>query len=169
MRLRVLAPVIAIVLGVTALAGCSSSKKNTTTETTAGGGGGGVTVPGGSSSSGTTVQVTVSDTKGLSGPMTLVVSPASVPAGDVTFQVKNTGTIDHEVVLLNESGAFDKLTVTSDTVSEKNNIGETGDPPLKPGESRSFTVKGLKAGSHILVCNIEKHYADGMRAQFTVQ
>ena len=48
----------------------------------------------------TTVNVTLSDTCGAAGPMTLTVSPATAPAGDVTFVVKNTGTIEHEAVVL---------------------------------------------------------------------
>ena len=32
--------------------------------------------------------------------MTLTLSPATAPAGDVTFVVKNTGTIVHEAVVL---------------------------------------------------------------------
>ena len=123
------------------------------------------------SSSGTTVNVVVGDTKGTDGPMTLTVSPASVPAGDVTFTVKNTGTIDHEMVVLKTDVAFDQLPVGKsepDKVDESANIGETGDPALKPGETRSFTIKAMEAGQYVLVCNIAKHYAMGMRAAFTV-
>ncbi len=153
-------------LAVMAIAGCggsSSSSSNTTT------GGGGVTVP--ASSSGTTVSVVVGDTKGTDGPMTLTASSSSVPAGDVTFTVKNTGTIDHEMVVLKTDTAFDQLPVGGtepDKVDESANIGETGDPALKPGETRSFTIKAMTAGKYVLVCNIAKHYAMGMRAPFTV-
>ena len=68
-----------------------------------------MTVP--ASSSGTTVNMVVGDTQGVNGPMTLTADPSSVPAGDVTFTVKNTGTIDHEVVVLKTDTAFDKLEV----------------------------------------------------------
>ena len=40
--------------------------------------------------------------------MTLTVSPATAPAGDVTFVVKNTGTIDHEAVVLKTNVPFNK-------------------------------------------------------------
>ncbi|HET9728596.1 MAG TPA: plastocyanin/azurin family copper-binding protein [Acidimicrobiia bacterium] len=147
----------------------SSSKGSSSTPTTTGGG---VTVPT-TASGATTVHVTVSDTKGLDGPMTLTADTSSVPAGDVTFTVKNTGTIDHEVVVLKTDTAFDKLKITTfdgepNRVDEGSSVGETGDPALKPGESRSFTLKGMKAGAYVLVCNIAKHYGLGMRAAFTV-
>ena len=85
--------------------------------------------------------------------MTLTVSPATAPAGDVTFVVKNTGTIEHEAVVLKTNIPYDKLPITyggdppvpvttgADKVSEDTNIGETGDPNLKPGDTRTFTIK----------------------------
>jgi uncharacterized cupredoxin-like copper-binding protein len=161
------------------MAACSSSSKSSSsTSTTAGNGG--VTVS--SAAGGTTVNIVVSDTKGLDGAMTMTVTPSTVPAGDVTFVVKNSGTIEHEAVVLklDPGQTWDKLPtdyagdppakVTSggDKVSEANNVGETGDPNLKPGDSRTFTIKNMTAGSYVIVCNIAKHYAMGMRAQFTV-
>ena len=155
-------------------AGCSSDKTtSSSTKTTAGG----VTVP---ATTGTTVQVTVGDTAGLNGPMTLVPSPAAVPAGDVTFAVKNTGTIDHEMIVLKIDTPYDKLPVVdggdppapvatgADKVDEGGSVGETGDPNVKAGETRTFTVKNMVAGKYVLVCNIAKHYGMGMRAAFTV-
>ena len=56
----------------------------------------------------------------------------------------------------------------ADKVDEANSVGETGDPNLKPGETRSFTVTGMTAGQYALVCNIAQHYGMGMRAGFTV-
>jgi len=174
-RMRLIPAVLAMVL-VVAVAGCSSSSK---TSTSSGGGGVSVTtaVP-----SGTVVHVTVSDTSGLSGPMTMTATPSTVPAGNVTFIVKNTGTIDHEAVVLQLAAGetWDKLpvvdagdppaTVTTgaDKVAETGNIGETGDPNLKPGTSRTFVIKNMKSGSYAIVCNIAQHYGMGMRAQFTV-
>jgi len=103
--------------------------------------------------------------------MTLVASPASGTSGDITFTVKNTGTIDHEVVVLKTDTAFDQLKVGEsepDKVDEATSVGEVGDPELKPGESRSLTVTGMAAGNYVLVCNIAKHYGLGMRAAFKV-
>jgi uncharacterized cupredoxin-like copper-binding protein len=153
-----------LALALLGVAGCGSS--SSTSNTTAGGGG--VTVP---SSPGATVDVVVSDAKGVDGPMTLTATPDSVPAGDVTFTVKNEGTIDHEVVVLKTDTAYDQLPVGGsepDRVDETNNVGETGEPDVKPGETRSFTLNAMTAGKYVLVCNIAKHYAMGMRAPFTV-
>ena len=127
----------------------------------------------------TTVNVTVGDTNG-GGPMTLTVSPPTAPAGDVTFVVKNNGTIVHEAVVLKTNIPFDKIpinnagdppapvTTGANKVSEDTNVGETGDPDLEPGGTRTFTIKNMTAGNYAIVCNIADHYGKGMRAAFTV-
>ncbi len=174
---------VALVGLVGALAGCGSNPS-----TTAGGNNleDGVKIPSASTTPGatgtsSTVQVTLSDAHGLAGPMSLVLSPSSVPAGDVTFVVKNTGTIDHEAVVLKTGVPFDKLPITyggdppvpvksgADKVNEDANIGETGDPNLKPGGTRTFTIKNMTPGGYAVVCNIAGHYGKGMRAPLTVR
>ncbi len=166
---------------VAALAGCAS-----TTSSSAGGARtleGGVKIPGAKSAAAATprtVGVTVSDVRGAGGPMSLAVSPSVVPAGDVTFVVKNTGTIEHEAVVLKTDSPYNRLPVTfggdppgpvksgANKVSEAANVGETGDPNLKPGGTRVFTIKAMAAGHYVVVCNLAGHYAAGMRAELTV-
>lgn len=168
---------IALAVGPLALGACSSSK-NTSSTTTTKAAAGRVTAP--SSPSGSTVNVVLGDAKGVNGQMTLVPTPASIPAGDITFVVKNAGTIDHEMIVLRTPTAFDRLPIVdagdppapvatgADKVDETANVGETGDPNIKPGESRTFTVKSVTAGPYVLLCNIAKHYGLGMRAAFVV-
>ena len=167
---------LALVGIVGVLAGCAS----TPSSSSAGANvlEGGVKIP--SSTASTTVQVTLSDTKGVGGPMTLTASPATAPAGDVTFVVKNTGTIDHEAVVLKTNDPYNKIPITdggdppapvtsgANKVSENTNIGETGDPNLKPGETRTFTIKNMTPGAYVIVCNLAGHYGAGMRAPLTV-
>jgi uncharacterized cupredoxin-like copper-binding protein len=56
----------------------------------------------------------------------------------------------------------------ADKIDETNSVGETGDPNLQPGETRTFTVPNMTAGQYALVCNVAQHYGMGMRAGFTV-
>jgi uncharacterized cupredoxin-like copper-binding protein len=179
-RRRIFAGIALIgLLGGTA--GCASTPSSTATGSNSLEGG--IKIPTSSPSTKvkvTTVHVTLGDTNGLGGPMTLAVSPATAPAGDVTFVVKNAGTIVHEAVVLKTKVAFDKLPITyggdppapvktgADKVSEDTNIGETGDPDLEPGGTRTFTIKNMTAGEYAIVCNIAGHYGKGMRAPFTV-
>ena len=101
----------------------------------------------------------------------------SAAAGDVTFQVSNTGPEDvHEFVVLKtdlDAGALP----TDDTgaVVEAGEgievVDEIEDIPV--GESQDVTVS-LEAGKYVLLCNIysedeqEAHYELGMRTNFTV-
>jgi uncharacterized cupredoxin-like copper-binding protein len=145
-----------------------------------GAGDGGVAVATPTAASGDHVDIVISDTRGLAGPMTVVTFESSVKAGDVTFTVKNLGTIEHELVVLKTNIAFDKLPIAdagdppapvksgADKVSEDANIGETGDPNLKPGDTRVFVIKKMVPGKYVLVCNIARHYGLGMTAPFTV-
>jgi uncharacterized cupredoxin-like copper-binding protein len=165
------------VVGSLALGACGSSKK-ATGKTTTTSSSGGVTVP--KSTGGTTVNATLGDTNGTDGPMTLTATPSSAAAGDVSITVKNAGTIDHEMIVLKTDTPFDQLPVVdagdppapvatgADKIDEANNVGETGEPDLKAGESRTFTIKGMAAGHYVFACNIAKHYGLGMRAAFTV-
>jgi uncharacterized cupredoxin-like copper-binding protein len=126
------------------------------------------------------VDIIISDTRGLAGPMTVVTFQSSVKTGDVTFTVKNVGTILHELIVLKTDTPFDKLPVVdggdppapvtsgADKVDEATNVGETGDPNLKPGDTRVFVIKKMAPGKYVLVCNLARHYGLGMTAPFTV-
>ena len=125
----------------------------------------------------TVVNVTLADTAGLTGAMTMVVAPASVPAGKVKFVVKNAGTIQHELIVLKSTTAFDQLPIVdandppvpvssgANKVSETTSVGESGNVDV--GKTKSVTLK-LKTGSYVLVCNIAQHYGLGMRAAFSI-
>ncbi len=172
---------MALIVAVAASAGCASTASNASGANTLEGG---MKIPSATSTpatgAATTVHVTLSDTKGLAGPMTLTVSPATAPAGDVTFVVKNTGTITHEAIVLKTPTPYNQLPVVdggdppapvrtgADKVDEADNIGETGDPNLKPGDTRTFTIKHMTAGNYDIVCNLAQHYGKGMRAPFTI-
>ena len=160
------------------LGGCASTSSSSDAGNTLEGG---VKIPTSSNTTRpvTTVNVTLGDAKG-GAPMTLAVSPATAPAGDVKFVVKNDGTIVHEAVVLKTKTPYNELPVTyggdppvpvttgADKVSEDANVGETGDPDLEPGGTRTFTIKNMTAGDYAIVCNIAGHYGKGMRAPFTI-
>lgn len=115
--------------------------------------------PAGASS---TVRATLTDTA-------IVLDRTSAPAGKVLFDVKNTGTMIHELVAIRTDVAFDKLPVDLDEpakVSEVGSKGESGD--IEAGKTASFTLT-LDPGSYVLICNQPGHYALGMRIAFTVK
>ena len=173
-RMSVRSLVASGLLALVLVAGCAAPVAS------GGAGDGGIAVTPATSTAGSQVDIVVSDTKGLAGPMTVAVFQSTVKAGNVTFKVINVGTIEHELVVLKTNTPFDKLPVNNtgdppapvasggDKVSEDANIGETGDPNLKPGDTRIFVIKNMKPGKYVLVCNIALHYGLGMRAPLTV-
>ncbi|MDP9321857.1 MAG: cupredoxin domain-containing protein [Chloroflexota bacterium] len=92
----------------------------------------------------------------------------SISAGPITFVVKNNGTLEHELVVIQTDLAEDKLAPDVEEpgkMDETGNLGETGEVP--PGQSKTFTVT-LPAGHYVLMCNEVGHYAGGMHLTFTV-
>lgn len=158
-RLTTLMMVGALTVAFTACGSSSSDSKSTSTE--AASTGGGITVP---ASDGTPVAAEAGDTSDTV--QFLNVAPTSVASGPVTFTLTNTGVKDHEMVVLKTDTPADQLTIGSDDrVSEDDSVGEIGE--IKPGTTGTVTLD-LEPGSYVLVCNIAKHYGQGMYAKFTV-
>lgn len=110
---------------------------------------------------GATINATLTDMK-------IALERSNVPAGPVTFVVKNSGKVVHELVVIKTDVAQDKLAANADEVgkvNENGNLGETGD--MAVGESKTFTAT-LPAGHYVIICNEVGHYVDGMHIAFTV-
>jgi hypothetical protein len=106
-------------------------------------------------------------------------APASAPAGQVTFQAKNTGPKDpHELVVIKTDLQPGALPTTPEGGVDEEGAGveALGEiEEFKVGETRSKAFE-LTAGSYVLICNVvgeegktEAHYKLGMRTAFTVQ
>ncbi|WP_028066133.1 sulfocyanin-like copper-binding protein [Solirubrobacter soli] len=93
-------------------------------------------------------------------------SPKSVSAGKVTFTAKNTGDMQHELVIIKTSTSASKLKVSKNRASQKGSVGEIED--IGGGKSKKQTFN-LKKGHYVLICNIPGHYKGGMHADFTVK
>ena len=145
------------------LLGCSSSSKSSATSSST------------AAAGAATVNVTLTDVGGYK----VLSSSTSAKAGDVDFVVKNTGTIEHEMLVIKTDVPFDQIAVTdagdppvsvasgANKIDEADSVADT-DEDLKPGETRHLTAKDLKPGSYVLACNIAGHYQLGMRAAFNV-
>jgi uncharacterized cupredoxin-like copper-binding protein len=145
------ARVIVMLSVMTLLAACGGGASSSGTGSSGGGGGG------------TTVDVTLTEFE-------VTMSTTDVPAGEVTFNVTNEGTVEHEFVVFQTDLAEDALPEASDApeVNEDDpqltSMGEVED--VAPGESKSFTAT-LEAGSYVGICNVETHYDSGMHIDFT--
>lgn len=153
-----------LVVGVFAMASAACGGDDDSASSVEGGGGG-ITVPAGDS--GTPVAVEAGDKSDTE--QYLTVSVATVKAGPVTFTLTNKSTMgkEHEMVVLKTDTPFDQLEVgTDDRVSEADSVGEISE--IKPGTTGTVTLD-LAPGKYVLVCNLPKHYAQGMRVAFTVE
>ena len=147
---------VTALLAALVLTGCSSSKKDTSS------GSSGVTLPGGK----TVTPVSVEDGETSPTVFFMKANPTSVPAGPTTFTLTNSGSKEHEMIVLKTDTPADQLKVGSDhKVSESDSVGEVSE--TKAGKTGSVTLD-LKPGNYVLVCNIEKHYEQHMFSAFTV-
>lgn len=162
---RLTAATFCLTIGL-ALVGCSSDSKSGTATTAAGAtttaaGGGGVTVP---AATGTPVAVEAGDTSDTI--QYLKVDPTSVKAGKVTFTFVNKGNRQHEMIVLKTDEKADSLVVDSENkVSEDKSVGEISETDAGKTVVKTFD---LAPGHYVLVCNIAKHYQQGMKSDFTV-
>jgi uncharacterized cupredoxin-like copper-binding protein len=94
----------------------------------------------------------------------------SAPAGSVTFDVTNNGTVEHEFVVFKTDLAADKLPLTADgTTVDEEGKGVTAVDEIAEfaaGTTESLTVD-LPAGRYVVICNVPTHYTKGMHAEFT--
>ncbi len=102
--------------------------------------------------------------------MGITIDLAEVPAGEVTFQVKNDSkAMIHEMVLAPVADVSTPLPYNSaeEKVDEDaaGHLGEVAE--LEAGQSGALTMS-LKPGTYILYCNIPGHYVMGMWTLITV-
>ncbi|MCX6516904.1 MAG: sulfocyanin-like copper-binding protein [Actinobacteria bacterium] len=100
----------------------------------------------------------------------VAVNASEAKAGDVTFTIKNEGSIPHEFIIVKTDFAPGKIPLGPD-----NRFDEEGKGVFVPGEisewnpgtTGTVTLK-LEPGNYQLLCNIAGHYANGMYTQLTV-
>ena len=98
----------------------------------------------------------------------IALSAAAAPAGAVTFNVTNAGTMIHEFVILKTDALAAALPLANGLVNEAD-FSKPGEvPETDPGTSGTVTVN-LKAGHYAIICNLVGHVGLGMVADFTVQ
>jgi len=107
----------------------------------------------------------------------------SAAAGREVIEVTNTGSTEHEVVILRTEKAADELALGLHGVSIKYSgelvVGEDhialghkhrqGEVlGLRPGEPQRYQVE-LERGHYVVYCQTASHYLAGERAEFTVR
>jgi uncharacterized cupredoxin-like copper-binding protein len=121
--------------------------------------------PAASGGAGTTVTAKLTEFK-------IELGATTAPAGAVTFELTNGGTVVHEFVVFKTDLAADKLPMAADgaTVDEAGAgasltlVDEVED--IAVGATASLPVD-LPAAHYVVICNIAAHYTSGMHAEFT--
>ncbi len=100
----------------------------------------------------------------------MAASADTAPAGTVTFNAINEGTILHNLRLAKTDLAPDGLPVDDSTLMVDEGQVEVvaSSRDLDVGMSEELTVE-LEPGSYVLFCNIPAHYQAGLYAGFTVE
>src|SRR5207244_684887 len=106
-------------------------------------------------------------------------NPKQAKAGNVLFKVKNTGAVEHELVVVSTPpGAY--IPTKPDGSVDESQIPtgtEKGRIDLLARKSASLRLAGLAPGSYTLFCNLEtprsdgtsiSHYKLGMHTTFKV-
>ena len=95
-----------------------------------------------------------------------------VPAGTVSFLIRNQGPTTHELIVVRTDRAPDKLPLQRDglTVDEEgpgiNFLEEVEGLDI---DDRQTLVLDLAAGHYVMYCNFEGHYLGGMHVALTVR
>lgn len=89
-------------------------------------------------------------------------SARSIPAGQVTFVVRNGGKLTHEFTIIRSDKP---LVIKGAKASEVGRKGKIS--PFAPGTTKRLTLT-LAPGKYMLICNMPGHYKAGQRLAFTV-
>jgi len=117
----------------------------------------------------TSADTAVNVTMGKPGEYSLKASPSTGKSGEVALTVRNRGKITHEFILLRtpiKAGKLKPRPEEPSKVVEPGFLLELED--VEPGD-RVTVVLPMKKGHYVLLCNIEDHYGNGMRADLTLR
>ena len=92
-------------------------------------------------------------------------TPSSTEHGRVTFSVRNTAEMEHELIVIKTRRRANDLPMRNGKASTR---GARGEVEVDGGERKRLTLN-LTAGHYVLICNIGQHYSAGMRSNFTVR
>ncbi len=114
----------------------------------------------------------------------IAVHPGLVQSGKVTLQVKNSGSIIHELVIVRaaSAAALPKVkkagersvgAIDEEKIRESDKMGESGDVPVGSFVTKTFN---LPPGTYVVFCNIDNknggtvvnHFVHGMAATLVV-
>jgi uncharacterized cupredoxin-like copper-binding protein len=109
--------------------------------------------------------------------VSVIVVPVTVLSGTVTFVAKNTGALNHELLVLPapNDGVGTRAVGSDGKIDEASSLGEASTScgrgagqGISPGTT-SWVTLHLAPGKYELLCDEPWHYANGMFTGFTVR
>jgi uncharacterized cupredoxin-like copper-binding protein len=91
----------------------------------------------------------------------------SVPAGKVTINATNAGTVVHEMLVVRSDVAKGGLPIVDNRIPE-DDIDVIGEIPELDAGAKSSGHFVLEPGRYLLICNVPSHYGRGMVTELTV-
>jgi uncharacterized cupredoxin-like copper-binding protein len=93
----------------------------------------------------------------------------TVPAGKVVITTPNTGSAEHELVLLRTNTDPAKLKSEKDGEAEEDAYSSPGEiADVEAGTTKHATFH-LKPGNYVMICNVPGHYKAGMYGRLIVK
>jgi uncharacterized cupredoxin-like copper-binding protein len=106
------------------------------------------------------------------GEFSISLDRSTVATGDVVFEIRNKGAVEHEFVVLKTNLAADKLPASGDEVAEDSIPGAAASKveveDIAPGATAKLRAR-LTPGNYVIICNLPGHYGHGMAAALEVQ
>jgi len=100
----------------------------------------------------------------------LKAGPAAVDAGQTTFEIRNTGSVEHDFLVLDTDRDSDDLPLVKGKVDTKaRGIEELGHVHTIRSAQKMTEEVSLETGRYLLICNVEGHFQSGMHTPFEVQ
>jgi len=97
--------------------------------------------------------------------------PKASPDQDISFILRNEGTIPHQFIVIKTDLAPDKLP-TQGSPSQVNlsdsHLTVIYQYPAYPAGQANLLHLSLKPGHYVFICNLPGHYEQGMRTDFSV-
>ncbi len=97
-------------------------------------------------------------------------SPDAVEAGPTSFDIRNTGSVEHDFLVLDTDRDPDDLPLEKGKVDTKaRGIKELGHVHTIRSGRKTTEEVDLDAGRYLLICNVEGHFQSGMHTPFQVR
>jgi uncharacterized cupredoxin-like copper-binding protein len=97
------------------------------------------------------------------------ISQTTLPAGQVSFALKNDGKLTHELAILKTDLPHDKIPARVEDATKVQEIGIIGEIEDVEAGLTKADVFDLVPGNYVLICNEVSHYQAGMHLAFVVK